>query len=65
MLKSKNINSNNGLWFMLVAAFCFSISGACTRVLGQRLSSIELVFFRNIIGVVFVLWSVFRRPLIQ
>jgi drug/metabolite transporter (DMT)-like permease len=65
MLKSKNINSNNGLWFMLVAAFCFSISGACTKVLGQRLSSIELVFFRNIIGVVFVLWSVFRRPLVQ
>jgi len=50
---------------MLIAAFCFSVSGACTRILGVRLSSVELVFFRNIIGVVFVGWSVFNRPLVQ
>jgi drug/metabolite transporter (DMT)-like permease len=50
---------------MLGAAFCFSISGACTKVLGKRISSVELVFFRNIIGVVFVLITIYRRPLTQ
>lgn len=50
---------------MLGAAFCFSVSGACTKVLGKRISSVELVFFRNIIGVVFVLVTIYRRPLVQ
>ena len=36
---------------MLFAAFCFSVSGACTRVLGKHISSVELVFFRNIIAI--------------
>lgn len=50
---------------MLGAAFCFSVSGACTKVLGKRISSVELVFFRNIIGVLFVLFTIYRRPLVQ
>ena len=50
---------------MLGAAFCFSVSGACTNVLGKRISSVELVFFRNIIGVVFVLFTIYQRPLAQ
>ena len=57
--------SSLGLLSMLIAAFCFSVSGACTRVLGNHLPSVELVFFRNVIGVVFVLLSVFRKPLAQ
>jgi drug/metabolite transporter (DMT)-like permease len=50
---------------MLGAAFCFSVSGACTKILGKRISSVELVFFRNIIGVLFVLFTIYRRPLVQ
>lgn len=50
---------------MLIAAFCFSVSGACTRVLGTHLPSVELVLFRNAIGVIFVILSVFRKPLTQ
>ena len=50
---------------MLVAAFCFSVSGACTKILGKHISSVELVFFRNIIGVVFVLSTIYKRPLVQ
>jgi drug/metabolite transporter (DMT)-like permease len=57
--------SSLGLLSMLIAAFCFSVSGASTRVLGNHLPSVELVFFRNIIGVVFVLLSVSRKPLTQ
>lgn len=62
----KNLSpSSSGLLSMLFAAFCFSVSGACTRVLGKHISSVELVFFRNIIGVLFVLFSVLQRPLVQ
>lgn len=50
---------------MLVAAFSFSVSGACTRILGQHLSSVELVLFRNIIGVVFILSTIVKKPLTQ
>jgi drug/metabolite transporter (DMT)-like permease len=57
--------SSLGLFSMLIAAFCFSVSGACTRVLGNHLPSVELVFFRNVIGVVFVLLSVSQKPLMQ
>lgn len=57
--------TKKGLWFMLVAAFCFSVSGACTKILGKHISSVELVFFRNIIGVVFVLSTIYKRPLVQ
>jgi drug/metabolite transporter (DMT)-like permease len=46
-----------------LAALSFSVSGACTKILGNHISSVELVFFRNIIGVVFVGISLFRRPL--
>lgn len=48
---------------MLVAAFCFSVSGASTKVLGKHINSVELVLFRNTIGVIFVLFTVFKRPL--
>lgn len=50
---------------MLITAFCFSVSGACTRVLGNHISSVELVFFRNLIGVVFVLSTLFKKPIVQ
>jgi drug/metabolite transporter (DMT)-like permease len=60
-----NDTSKKGLLYMLGAAFCFSISGACTKVLGKRISSVELVFFRNIIGVIFVLVTIYRQPLVQ
>ncbi|MBK6976589.1 MAG: DMT family transporter [Cytophagaceae bacterium] len=49
--------------FMLLAAFFFSVSGATTKVLGKHLNSVELVFFRNIIGVIFVLISILKKPL--
>lgn len=50
---------------MLIASFCFSLVGACTRILGKDINTIELVFFRNLIGVVFILFSVFQKPLVQ
>lgn len=50
---------------MLLASFCFALVGAFTRILRTSMSSVELVFFRNLIGVLFILASVYQRPLKQ
>lgn len=61
----KITKASEGIVYMVIAAFCFSVSGACTRVLGKEISSVELVFFRNCIGVMFIFYSVNKRPLVQ
>ncbi len=61
----KSDQGSRGIFYMVIAAFCFSVSGACTRVLGHDISSVELVFFRNLIGVIFIFYSVNQRPLVQ
>lgn len=58
-------NLKKGIISMLIASFSFAVVGASTRVLGSAISTVELVFFRNLIGVVFILGSVIRNPLIQ
>jgi drug/metabolite transporter (DMT)-like permease len=58
-------NLKKGIISMLIAAFCFSLVGACTRILRGEINTIELVFFRNLIGVVFILASVLKSPLQQ
>src|ERR1035437_10276244 len=40
----------NGIANMLLAALCLATMGALTKILGRRFSSVELVFFRNVIG---------------
>ncbi|AWV99647.1 DMT family transporter [Arcticibacterium luteifluviistationis] len=58
-------NVRQGVIFMLIASFCFALVGACTRILRDSISSVEIVFFRNLIGVVFIGYSVLKRPLVQ
>lgn len=47
---------------MTLASFCFALTGAAARKLGDHLPAVELVLFRNLLGVIFVLVSVWRRP---
>ncbi|MCR9062965.1 MAG: DMT family transporter [Cytophagales bacterium] len=54
-----------GILYMLIASFSFALVGACTRILRDSVSSVEIVFFRNLIGVLFIGYSVFKRPLVQ
>lgn len=44
-----------GIFYMIVASILFAITGAFSKVLSQNLSSIEVVFFRNFIGLLFIL----------
>jgi drug/metabolite transporter (DMT)-like permease len=61
----KTQNLRQGIIFMLIASFSFALVGACTRILRDSISSVEIVFFRNLIGVLFIAYSVYKRPLKQ
>jgi drug/metabolite transporter (DMT)-like permease len=50
---------------MLGAAFFFSFTSAISKWLGREFHIIQLVFFRNIVGVVFIISSIWRRPFEQ
>ncbi|MGH2267372.1 DMT family transporter [Campylobacter taeniopygiae] len=52
----KLIRHNLGIYFMLLACLDFTLMGACAKILSKEISSIEIMFFRNIIGIVFLLW---------
>jgi len=41
---------------MIVASFYYSITGAFAKILSTQVSSIEIVFFRNFIGFIFLLF---------
>lgn len=50
---------------MLGAAFFFALTSAISKWLGREFHIVQLVFFRNIVGVVFIITSVLRRPMRQ
>lgn len=52
------IKHNLGTYFMLIACVYFALTGACAKLLSQDLPSIEIVFFRNLVGTVFVLYLI-------
>lgn len=55
----------NGIGHMLLAAFFFAAMGAITKTLSVRFSSVELIFFRNFVGIGFVVATFWHRPLQQ
>lgn len=54
-----------GIKYMLFASFCFACMGAFAKQLSGSMSSIEVVFFRNVFGVILILLSIYRTPLKQ
>jgi len=56
---------NKGIFFMLIASFSFALTGACARHLRDDINPIELVLFRNLIGVGFILYSIKTTPVVQ
>ena len=45
------------LFFMVMASFAFAAAGAIARLLKDDYSSVQLVLFRNIIGIGFIFYS--------
>ncbi len=58
MINKSNIKLiDQGIIFMLLSAFLSSMSGAVAKVLSDSMDPIEIVFYRNILGVLILLYS--------
>lgn len=63
MKRIKQLNS--GVKYMLLASFIFAIMGAFAKLASEHMSSLEVVFFRNLFGVVLVGYAVYKKPMLQ
>jgi len=60
----KRINElNKGVKYMLIASFTFAIMGAFAKLATEHISSLEVVFFRNIAGVMIIGASIYKKPM--
>ena len=50
---------------MLIASFTFALMGAFAKLASQSMSSLEVVFFRNIAGVILVGIAVAKKPMVH
>lgn len=57
--------SNNGIKYMLFASFLFAIIGAFAKLASEHMSSLEVVFFRNIFGVFIIGYALYKNPVVQ
>ena len=53
---------DKGVLFMLVSALISALNGAIAKVLSENISALEIVFYRNTIGVVFILMMLRHTP---
>ena len=58
-------NLNAGVKYMLIASFTFAIMGAFAKLASESMSSLEVVFFRNIAGVIIIGLAVLKKPMTQ
>lgn len=50
---------------MLIAAFCSSLMGGFAKLLSADMDTLEVVFFRNVVGVFLVVATLYKVPLKQ
>lgn len=61
MERIKNINA--GVRYMLIASFTFAVMGAFAKLASESMPSLEVVFFRNVAGVILVGIAIMKKPL--
>lgn len=47
---------------MLLSALISALNGAITKILSHDISALEIVFFRNLIGIFIILWALRIKP---
>jgi len=57
--------TKRGIQYMLFASLLFAFMGALAKDLSTNMSSVEVVFFRNVFGVFIILYSIYKKPLTQ
>ena len=65
MNNNNNKDLSTAIKYMLVASILFAITGAFAKLLSQNISSVEIVFFRNITGLIIISYAVYKIPVIQ
>jgi len=58
-------STKRGIQYMLFASLLFAIMGAFAKELSSNMSSVEVVFFRNVFGVFIIMYSIYKKPLSQ
>ncbi len=58
-------NMNLAIKYMLLSSFLFAFTGGFAKELSAYMSSTEVTFFRNISGVIIILYTIYRSPLKQ
>jgi drug/metabolite transporter (DMT)-like permease len=53
---------DKGVLFMLASALISAMNGALTKILSEEIPALEIVFFRNIFGVVLILYTLKHTP---
>ncbi len=48
---------DRGILFMLLSALISALNGAVAKILSEEMSALEIVFFRNLIGVMIILYT--------
>lgn len=61
----ENKNINQAIKYMLFSSFLFAFTGGFAKELSGHMSSIEVVFFRNLSGVIIILFAIYKSPLKQ
>ena len=56
------VNGNRGVFYTIVASMLFAFMGALVKHISKDFSPIQIVFFRNLVGVGFLSFSVLRFP---
>jgi len=56
-------NLNAGVKYMLIASFTFAIMGAFAKLASPTIPSLEVVFFRNLAGVIIVGIGILKAPM--
>jgi len=53
---------DKGVLFMLLSALISALNGAVSKVLSESMDPIEVVFYRNLLGVIIILFSLKKIP---
>lgn len=56
---------NLGVKYMLLSSFLFALMGAFAKLSSEHMSSLEVVFFRNIFGVALIGFAIWKAPLVH
>ncbi len=59
---SKLKSIDKGILFMLLSAFIGALNGAVAKILSVSMDPIEIVFYRNLLGVMILLYSFKKIP---